>query len=81
VQEKTAFLPDYSFKKPAAPRQEGVRPPGEPKRDAAKSQGEQKKDEGSRLATSISGLIGALLTLALAFVSGYFLKRRHRLAR
>jgi cobalt/nickel transport system permease protein len=72
VQEKTAFLPDYSFKKPAEARPEEVQPAGAKKAEAP-SEGAQKK-----LGTSVSGLIGALLTLGLAFLSGFILKKRHR---
>lgn len=67
IQEKTAFLPDYSFRK--AP---------EPKNDAAQPTGEQKKDEGSKLGTSISGLLGSLMVLTLVFLSGVVLKKRNQ---
>src|SRR6185369_3041156 len=49
VQEKTAFLPDYSFKKPEEPRKEESKPGSE-----------QKKDKGSKLGTSVSGLLGTV---------------------
>jgi len=62
VQGKTAFLPDYAFKKPAV----GVQPEG------------TAKEAGSRLGTSISGIIGALMTLALVILSGLVLKKRPR---
>jgi cobalt/nickel transport system permease protein len=63
VQEKTALLPDY-----ALPAKKGGKPAGEvePSWPAA--------DAG----TSLSGLLGALLTLALAGVIGFALSRRRR---
>ena len=65
IQEKTAILPDYTFRKPS-----------EPKTHDALPAGEHKKDERSRLGTSISGLFGSLMVLALAFLSGVILKKR-----
>ena len=69
LQEKTAFLPDYSFRKPAGPM--GAEPP---------TGADKKKDEGSRLGTSISGILGALITLALALIGGFVLKKRRQSA-
>jgi cobalt/nickel transport system permease protein len=66
MQEKTAFMPDYTFRKPAAATVAGPKPEGEPN-----------KEEGSRLGTSTAGLIGTLLTLALAFGCGFILKKRN----
>jgi len=67
VQEKIAFLPDYSFRKPAEAK-------------AEKTNHDAKKPEatGNRLATSISGLIGGMTTLGLALLIGYILKRRNQ---
>jgi cobalt/nickel transport system permease protein len=65
LQEKTAFLPDYSLKKPVAPEQA-----------EAKTDNARKEEDGSRLGTSLSGVIGAVITLALAFFAGFVLKRR-----
>ena len=65
LQEKTAFLPDYSFKKPAEVKESGAQP-----------EGEKKKDEGSKLGTSVSGIFGGLLTLAIVFLTGFVIKRR-----
>jgi cobalt/nickel transport system permease protein len=66
LQEKTAFLPDYAFRKPAKPKTEVATPDSE-----------HKKTEESNLGTSCAGIIGALMTLALAFVGGYLLKKQH----
>ena len=60
LQEKTAFLPDYAFRKPTGPE---ARPEGE------------KKDEGSRIGTSLSGVVGGMITLALILLGGFLLKR------
>ena len=72
LQEKTAILPDYGFKAQAKP--EGAYA-GAPAASTARGQ----SSEG-RIGTSISGLIGALLTLGIAFLSGYLLKRRNQRA-
>ncbi|HEY4744736.1 MAG TPA: energy-coupling factor ABC transporter permease [Desulfuromonadaceae bacterium] len=67
LQEKTALLPDYSFRKPAEARHEAAQP-----------EGGKNKDEKSRLGTSVSGVAGGLLTLAIAVATGLVLKRRAR---
>lgn len=58
LQEKIAFLPDYSFKKPG-------------QAEAGKETENPVNPE-----TSASGVIGGMLTLALAFAVGFFLKKR-----
>jgi cobalt/nickel transport system permease protein len=66
VQEKTAFLPDYNFKKD---KQEG-----EPKAEEPASW------PGIEAGTSLSGILGALMVLALSLVIGVAIKsmrRRH----
>jgi cobalt/nickel transport system permease protein len=69
LQEKIAFLPDYSFKDGAATAAEGVA-----------YAGEAKPDEAGRLGTSVAGGVGALISLALAFFIGFALKRREQAA-
>ena len=71
LQEKIAFLPDYSFRKPAAAKSEGPAAEG-----GAKPTEEARKEEGSKLGTSVSGIVGGLITLALVFLAGFLLKRR-----
>jgi len=66
-QERIAFFPNYSFKKPKVAETASV---------ATKSEGEAKKNEGSRLGTSISGTIGGLITLGIAFLVGLVLKKK-----
>jgi cobalt/nickel transport system permease protein len=67
LQEKTAFMPDYSFKKPV-----------EPKKIEMKPENEQKKDNGKKLGTTVSGLLGTCMVLALAYLSGSILNNRKR---
>jgi len=73
LQEKLSFLPDYSFKKPPETK------PNEAPTSLTLSKEQKpegKKSEGSKLGTSVSGLIGGALTLATSFLIGYILKRR-----
>jgi len=56
LQGKTAFLPDYSFKKTG-------------------NSGQVKA--GALLGTSVSGIVGGVMTLAIVFLSGFLLKRRN----
>ena len=70
-QEKLSFLPDYSFRKQvetpvSLPANQDKKP-------------EEKKSEGSKLGTSVSGIVGGSLTLGLSFLIGYMLKRRNRI--
>ncbi len=66
LQGMTALLPDYGFKKGAGAGN-GVGKPGGATDDGA-----------GRLGSSVSGAIGASMTLILALVIGFFLKRRNR---
>jgi cobalt/nickel transport system permease protein len=64
VQEKTAFLPDYGFKSAeAAPAEHAAAPEAEPW--PAVSAG-----------TSVSGIVGGLMTLVLACLAGFALRAR-----
>lgn len=67
LQEKIAFLADYSFKKPKQ---------AESRAEAAPAPDGTKKNENIRLGTSLSGILGGLITLALALVIGIILKKR-----
>ena len=67
LQGKTAFLPDYSFKKSAGTNNTGPKPDGV-----------RKKEEGSNFGTSVAGIVGALMTLALVFLGGFILKKRNQ---
>ncbi len=69
LQEKAAFLPGYSLKKPEAG----------PHTDVAKQAADKKTEETSaRQGTSISGILGGFMTLGLAGVVGFVLKKRGR---
>jgi cobalt/nickel transport system permease protein len=68
LQEKTAFLPDYGFATPKA----DVTPSSEVAVSAAH---EPEKEDGSKLGTSVAGLVGGLITLLVAAVIGFVLKR------
>lgn len=73
LQSSLAFLPDYSFKKAEEAK------PAEKIVDPATGQehtSEEKKPEGSKLGSSVSGIVGGTITLALCFLIGFILKRR-----
>jgi cobalt/nickel transport system permease protein len=67
LQKKLAFLPDYSFKK--------AEEVAEPKAGREHKK-EVKKPEGSKVGTSVSGIVGGTITLVLCFLIGFALKRR-----
>jgi len=74
LQDKLSFLPDYSFRKAAETK------PAEMPASLTASQEqklEAKKTEGSRLGTSVSGIVGGTLTLGLSLLIGFMLKRRN----
>ena len=73
LQEKFSFLPEYSFKKAAVANQSGMPSPLAAQRE---QKAEEKKTSGSRLGTSVSGIVGGTLTLGLTFMIGAVLKRR-----
>jgi len=64
IQKRTAFLPDYSFA--TAPE-----PGGKP-------EGENQGNESGKAGTSVSGILGALMTLVLVFCTGFVLRNRHQ---
>ncbi len=69
LQEKTAFLPDYSFKAPETAAREAAAPESSPGASMPPPAWPA-VDAG----TSLSGLIGGLLVLALAMLAGFALK-------
>jgi len=75
LQEKIAFLPDYTFRK--SEETKNVEPG--PESGAGPTAGE-KKEEGGKLGTSVSGIVGGLITLAIVFLTGFLLKRRSGVA-
>lgn len=64
IQQKTAFLPDYSFRKAPEP--------------AVTSEGGDLAEASGKAGTSVSGIVGALMTLVLALVIGLVLRRRNQ---
>lgn len=78
LQKKIAFLPDYSFKKPAEVQRESAKQ--ETAHTFAEQTSMEKKANGSKnqVGTSVAGLVGGTLTLGLAFLIGLILKRLKR---
>ncbi|MDD2365929.1 MAG: energy-coupling factor ABC transporter permease [Desulfuromonadaceae bacterium] len=76
LQEKLAFLPDYTFRKSVTATKEG----GEPADIASSHSTAESKDvsdeDTDKLGTSLSGIIGGLLSLAFAGIIGFILKKR-----
>jgi cobalt/nickel transport system permease protein len=73
LQEKLAFLPDYGFKTEEEP---GPVNPGETARAEAPVQGDSWPAVNA--GTSVSGLIGGIMTMGLAGVIGFGLRRYRR---
>ena len=73
LQEKLSFLPDYSFRKTAeAKTAEMSAAPS-----AVQEQNQEgKKSAGDKFGTSVSGIVGGILTLGLSLLIGFILKRR-----
>lgn len=63
IQEKTAFLPDYDFK-------------AEPAAAGTNAQPEAETWPAVKGGTSFAGIIGGLMTLVLALLAGFILKKR-----
>jgi len=74
LQGKTAFLPDYSFKEPE--EKEGHAKSGEGEPAAESGESEEGKWPTVSAGTSVSGLVGGALVLALAAFIGFALKKR-----
>ena len=68
LQDKTSVLPDYSFKRPSGISR------GDTPAAAAPVQG--KESGRDRLGTTVSGIAGGMLALAVALLVGFALKRR-----
>ena len=67
LQKKMSFLPDYSFRKPVETAAATL---------VQSENTSHKNTEVRRLGTSVSGLIGGVLTLGLSFLIGAMLKRK-----
>jgi len=66
IQKRLSFLPDYSF-----PKAEHAASPGEPTPPEPAAAG-----GGTNLGTSVSGIVGGVITLLLVGGAGYLLKPR-----
>ena len=76
IQEKLAFLPDYSFKNPAESKNEDSKPEAAKAHQAVQPV-EKKPDAPTiHLGTSVAGLVGGTMTLGLALLIGFILKKR-----
>jgi len=73
VQERTAFMPDYDLKKGEAQKESKE----EPKQEAAESSPAEKWPAVSA-GTSVAGIVGAGITMAVAGLIGFGLKRRQQ---
>lgn len=74
MQEKLAFLPDYSIKKTEAAK--SAETTGS---KAVTETIDEKKEKMDKIGTSVSGIIGGLITLGVAFFIGFVLKRKKQL--
>lgn len=73
LQERIAFLPDYSFRKPLEAKKEESKPENET------SSSEKKVEEPKNsVGTSVAGLVGGMITLGVPFLIGFALKRRNQ---
>ncbi len=77
LQERVAFLSGYSFKKPEI---SGIETPqsatGLKKNSAGQPVEEKRENDAKGLGTSVSGILGGLVTFALAGLIGFILKKR-----
>lgn len=67
IQERVALLPEYAFRKPEAGKRDGAQPAAGAKEAAGGAEG--------RPGASVAGVVGAVLTLALALITGMVLKK------
>lgn len=77
LQEKIAFLPDYTFKKTADTNIEALKSNAAQAHQAAPPD-QRPKEHKNPLGTSVAGLAGGTIALGLAFLIGYILKRRNQ---
>jgi cobalt/nickel transport system permease protein len=75
LQEKTAFLPDYGFK-PTEEKEESAKS-GEGKTSAGSGKSGEEKWPNVSFGTTVSGLIGGVLVLAIAALIGFALKKKN----
>jgi len=77
LQEKMAFLPDYSFKNPAVVQKEVSKPVSVPSQQTLQP-GQKTEEFNGTTGTTVAGLVGGTITLGLAFLIGFVLKRRNQ---
>ena len=77
LQEKIAFLPDYSFKNPAVVQKEVSKPVSVPSHQAFQP-GQKTEESKGKAGTTVAGLVGGTITLGFAFLIGFVLKRRNQ---
>jgi cobalt/nickel transport system permease protein len=73
LQKKTAFFPDYDFKKEEAQKESKE----EPKQEAAESS-PAGKWPAVNAGTSVAGIVGAGITMLVAGLIGFGVKRRQQ---
>jgi cobalt/nickel transport system permease protein len=83
LQEKITILPDYGFKEADAAQAVVVQPETETLEPASGESGEVGSGEPAAdpwpsvsMGTTVSGFVGALLTLVLAGIAGVFIVKR-----
>jgi cobalt/nickel transport system permease protein len=83
IQEATAFLPDYSFRKPAVAKNEEAKPEALQTHQSVlpDPKSEEKKPEQPKnpIGTSVAGLVGGTITLGIALLIGFILKRKNQI--
>ncbi|OGU17545.1 MAG: cobalamin biosynthesis protein CbiM [Geobacteraceae bacterium GWC2_53_11] len=77
LQEKIAILPDYSLKKPAEATKDKLQPEAVQNHPSAKPETKSETPKNPA-GTTVSGLAGGAITLGLAFLIGFILKRRNQ---
>lgn len=76
LQEKTAFLPDYTFKKLDAANRGGFAQEVAPHNST--QSGQKSKESEYSAGTGLAGIVGGSTTLGLAFLIGFILKRKNQ---
>ena len=76
LQDQTALLPGYAFRTPPALAVGGAND----RKDPPPASNKAKADEPGSLGSSVAGIVGGLITLALALLIGVLLKRGGRSA-
>ncbi len=73
LQEKLAFLPEYTFRKPAASGGKSLHVSGAGCNGAGQGEG---KGGRNSAATGVAGIVGGAITMAVVFLAGILLKKR-----